>query len=474
MCGSSRQGAAALRRALGELARRTQGSGSGSASASASANWRAAGEAPLGTSAALGPPALRSLHRLCDVALRPVAGSLCPGPIHGRAQLLTTPGARTPPRQTLSTSAGSLRVTDAVVEKLRGMKDRHAQICDQLAQPDCSPQDLAALGKELSGLEAVVQLHAELEALREELEGLAQMERDGEEDAEIREMAASERRELEAQLGEVEGSIVLELLPKDKDDAKNVILEVRAGTGGDEAGLFAADLYSMYKKYAGTQGWRFEDLDVTRIGDGSTNGIKSASASLSGGSVYSHLKWENGVHRVQRVPTTDTAGRIHTSTATVVVMPEADEVDVQLNESEIRVDVFRASGAGGQHVNTTESAVRMTHLPTGITVSMQDERSQHRNRAKALTVLRARVYDAERAKAQEALQERRSTAGTGDRSERIRTYNFKEGRITDHRVAMTEHGMDAMLAGQLLPHFIEALQLQERMDLLETMEETAP
>ena len=245
------------------------------------------------------------------------------------------------------------------------------------------------------------------------------------------------------------------LLPKDRDDARNAILEVRAGTGGDEAALFASDLFGMYQRFSAKYGWKFEVMEVSETGIG---GYKEATATITGSDVFARLKFESGVHRVQRVPETETGGRIHTSAATVAVLPEAEDVDVEVIESDLRIDVFRASGPGGQSVNTTDSAVRITHMPTGIVVSQQDEKSQHKNRAKAMKILRARLYDAERARVQaERAADRKGQVGSGDRSERIRTYNFPQGRVTDHRINLTLYKLDRVIANEALDEVIDAL-----------------
>lgn len=263
---------------------------------------------------------------------------------------------------------------------------------------------------------------------------------------EMKDLAEAEIHDLKKQIPEMEMAVRLALLPKDEADSRAAILEIRPAAGGDEAGLFAAELFAAYQKYSNLQGWRFEvmDYDESELG-----GLKSGIAEITGRSVFSKLKFESGVHRVQRVPTTETQGRIHTSTVTVAVLPEAEEVDVDVNETDLRIDVYRASGAGGQHVNKTESAVRITHLPTGIVVAMQEERSQHKNRAKAMKILRARLYEQQRHAADSSrAADRKSQVGTGDRSERIRTYNFPQGRVTDHRINLTLHKIDRVMLGE--------------------------
>jgi peptide chain release factor 1 len=257
------------------------------------------------------------------------------------------------------------------------------------------------------------------------------------------------------------------LLPKDEADERSAILEIRPAAGGDEAGLFASQLYGMYQKYAGTQGWRFEVLEY---GDTELGGLKEGIAEITGRNVFARLKYESGVHRVQRVPATESQGRIHTSTVTVAVLPEAEEVDVQVDEGDLRIDVYRASGAGGQHVNKTESAVRITHLPSGIVVAMQDEKSQHKNRAKAMKILRAKLYEQQRASLHATrAADRKSQVGTGDRSERIRTYNFPQGRVTDHRIGKTLYKIDAVMAGDL-DEFIDSLTAEDQAARLAAQE----
>ena len=259
------------------------------------------------------------------------------------------------------------------------------------------------------------------------------------------------------------------MLPKDADDARNAILEVRAGTGGEEAALFAAELFRMYQRYAGLRGWRFEILDLSETGLG---GFKEATAAISGRDVFARLKFESGVHRVQRVPETEAGGRIHTSAATVAVLPEAEEVDVRIDDKDLRIDVFRASGPGGQSVNTTDSAVRITHLPTGLVVIQQDEKSQHKNKARALKVLRSRLYELERqARDNARAAERKSQVGSGDRSERIRTYNFPQGRVTDHRINLTLYKIDKVMGGEALDEIIDAILAEDQAARLAAVED---
>ena len=319
-----------------------------------------------------------------------------------------------------------------------------------------APSDYVELAKEYAELEPLV---ADIRALKDcrrqmaELESLRQ-------DAEMKALAQEELGELERRLPALEHAVQLALLPKDADDDKSAILEIRAGTGGDEAALFAGDLLRMYQRFAELKGWRFEVVEAsgTEIG-----GVKEAVCEVEGRGAFARLKFEAGVHRVQRVPATESGGRIHTSAATVAVLPRAQEVDLELDEGELRIDVYRASGAGGQHVNRTESAVRVTHLPTGIAVAIQDAKSQHKNKAKALEILRARLYDQERrAKAAERSAERKGQVGSGDRSERIRTYNFPQGRVTDHRINLTLYKLEQVLAGEALGEVIDALTAAEQ------------
>ncbi len=315
--------------------------------------------------------------------------------------------------------------------------------------------DIGALSKELSELEPLVEKVAELrvaERARDDAQALLA-------DPEMKELAEAEWLEQKARVPSLEREIRILLLPKDAADERSAILEVRPAAGGDEAGLFAAELFRAYQRYAESRGWRFEILDYD---ESDLGGIKGATAEISGRGVFARLKYESGVHRVQRVPATETQGRIHTSTVTVAVLPEAEEVDVQVNDADLRIDTYRASGAGGQHVNKTDSAVRITHLPTGIVVAMQEEKSQHKNRAKAMKILRARLYDAQRMAADSArAADRRSQVGTGDRSERIRTYNFPQGRVTDHRIGLTLHKIDRVMLGEF-DEIVDALTAEDQ------------
>ena len=344
-------------------------------------------------------------------------------------------------------------------ENLNRVLSRYDELQALMSAEEAPAADeIARLSKEFSDLTPVVQAVNELKSARDEAFDLAVMV-EAEEDVELRELADVELQELKDRVPELERQVQLMLLPKDEVDSKNAILEVRAGTGGDEAALFAADLFRMYQRYAETRGWKFELMSANEIGIG---GYKEVVASVSGKEVFLRLKFESGVHRVQRVPVTESGGRIHTSAATVAVMPEAEEVDVHVDEKDLRIDVFRASGPGGQSVNTTDSAVRITHIPTGIVVSQQDEKSQHKNKAKAMRVLRARLYEAERAaKDAERAEARRSQVGSGDRSERIRTYNFPERRVTDHRINLTLHQLDKMLDGDL-DEVVDALLMDDQ------------
>ena len=322
------------------------------------------------------------------------------------------------------------------------------------------PSELVELSKELSDIKPVTDLAKKKDVMLQELLDLSEILNDNEADDDIKKVALSEFEFLKEEISVLERDIQFALLPKDKDDTRNVIIEVRAGTGGDEAGLFASDLFSMYEKLSIKHKWKF---DVMEVSETSVGGYKEAQANILGNGVFGRLKFESGVHRVQRVPTTETSGRIHTSAATVAVLPEAEDLEISIEEKDLRIDVFRSSGPGGQSVNTTDSAVRITHLPSGIVVSQQDEKSQHKNRAKAMKILLSRLYETERQKQQDQRSSsRKDQVGSGDRSERIRTYNFPQGRVTDHRINLTLHKLDKVLQGEALDELIDALVVEDR------------
>ena len=323
-----------------------------------------------------------------------------------------------------------------------------------------SPKDYAIISKEISEILPTVELIKKFKKVREEIKDSNAIIEDTKNDNEMKEMAKSELENLVSTEKKLEKEIQIAVLPKDKDDSKNAVLEIRAGTGGDEAGLFAADLFRMYQRYCDLKSWKFEILSLNESLPGS---YKEAMALVSGENVFSKLKFESGVHRVQRVPDTEASGRIHTSAATVAVLPEVEDVEVNIDEKDLRIDVFRASGPGGQSVNTTDSAVRITHIPTNIVVQQQDEKSQHKNKAKALKILRARIYDYEQTKLKKSQSaERKNQVGTGDRSERIRTYNFPQGRVTDHRINLTLHKLEQVLSGESLDEIVDKLLAKDK------------
>ena len=329
--------------------------------------------------------------------------------------------------------------------------------------------EIVRLSKEHGELKEVVEKSRELTSVRRQMKELRELSEG--DDKDMAEMAYEELQELKQKAPDIEHELQVMLLPKDKADDSSVIIELRAGTGGDEAAIFAGDLFRMYQRYAQLQGWKVEVLSASEAEMG---GYKEIQANISGDGVFAKMKFESGVHRVQRVPDTETQGRVHTSAATVAVLPEPEEVDIEIKESDLRIDVFRASGPGGQSVNTTDSAVRITHIPTGVVVSQQDEKSQHKNRAKAMKILRARLYEAERARADaERAAARKGMVGTGDRSERIRTYNYPQSRVTDHRINLTLYNLDEIVRGDGLEPVIDALITQDRADRLSDMQEHA-
>jgi peptide chain release factor 1 len=348
-------------------------------------------------------------------------------------------------------------------QKLTALVTRHAALERDLSST-LPPETFVKLSREFAELAPVVEAVKSYRAAQHELDGLTSLIADPSTDSEMRSIAEAEKPELEARRAELEQQLRLALIPKDAMDERNVILEIRAGTGGDEAALFAGALFRMYERFSAKQGWKVEIISMS---EGSMGGFKEIIAEIHGRGAFAKLKYESGVHRVQRVPDTEASGRIHTSTATVAVLPEAQEVDVAINDVDLRIDTLRSGGAGGQHVNKTESAVRVTHIPSGIVVMMQEDRSQHRNRAKALAVLRTRLYDFERQKLETArAAERRGQVGTGDRSERIRTYNYPQGRVSDHRINLTLYKLPQIMEGEALGELIDALVAENQAVLL--------
>ena len=354
-----------------------------------------------------------------------------------------------------------MSVSDA---RLAQLAARFAELEARLASGTLEGKDFIAASRDYAELEPVARAAEAVREMRGELASLAALD-----DPEMRELAEEEIARLKGELPEAERALAIAMLPRDTADARPAMLEIRAGTGGDEAALFAADLYRMYERFAAEQGWRVEMVSANASDVG---GFKEVVANVSGQGVFARLKFESGVHRVQRVPVTESGGRIHTSAATVAVLPEPDEVDVQIEDKDLKIDIYRASGAGGQHVNTTDSAVRITHLPSGLVVICQDERSQHKNKAKAMQVLRARLYEKMRDEAQGAEAEaRKAMVGSGDRSERIRTYNFPQGRVTDHRINLTLHRLPEVLEGTGLGELIDALIAEDQAKRLAAMDE---
>ena len=341
---------------------------------------------------------------------------------------------------------------------------KHAILEKNLSLGNIDKKSFAEKSKEYSDLNDIISDAKKFKSFENDKTELKKILEDHETDDELKKMAETELKSLQEQYEKIEKKLKLFLLPKDEADKKNAIIEIRAGTGGLEASLFAADLFKMYEKVSNKKKWSLELISISRSEAG---GLKEVIASIKGINIYSTLKYESGVHRVQRVPDTETQGRVHTSAATVAVLPEAEEVDLKINESDLRIDVFRAGGPGGQSVNTTDSAVRITHIPTGLSVSQQDEKSQHKNKAKGMKILRARLYELERSRIdKERSQERKNKIGTGDRSERIRTYNFPQGRVTDHRINLTLHKLDEFLEGEIFDEMIETLTLQAQEERL--------
>ena len=351
--------------------------------------------------------------------------------------------------------------------KVQNLISRHAQLEKELSTGNVEKNSFAEKSKEYSDLNEIIKEAKEYILFNKNKDELEKIINDTQSEKDIKDLAVLELEELVKNNDNNEKKIKLFLLPKDEADTKNAILEIRAGTGGLEASLFASDLFKMYEKVSHKKKWSMEVITISKSDAG---GLKEVIATIKGKNIYSSLKYESGVHRVQRVPDTETQGRVHTSAATVAVLPEAEEVDVKIEDKDLRIDVFRSSGPGGQSVNTTDSAVRITHLPTGIVVSQQDEKSQIRNKEKGLKILRSRIYEQERQKRdEERSQDRKSKIGTGDRSERIRTYNFPQGRVTDHRINMTLHKLEEFLEGEIFDEFIENLNLQAQEEKLTSL-----
>ena len=353
------------------------------------------------------------------------------------------------------------------IQKVKDIIVKHDNLEKELSSGKVDTKLYAKKSKEYSNLGNIILIAKEYVNFENEKKGLEQILDDKNNDSEMIEMAKRDLNEMEGKKVKYENELKIFLLPKDEDDDKNAIVEIRAGTGGLEASLFCADLFKMYERVCSKKKWQLELINISKSEAG---GFKEVIFSVSGNDIYSYLKYESGVHRVQRIPKTETQGRVHTSAATVAVLPEAEEVDIQIKESDLRVDVFRAGGPGGQSVNTTDSAVRITHIPSGVVVSQQDEKSQHKNKAKALKILRSRVYEAEkRKKDHERSSNRRSQIGTGDRSERIRTYNFPQGRVTDHRINLTLHKLDEFLSGEIHEEMNQELRLKDQNIKLESL-----
>ena len=353
------------------------------------------------------------------------------------------------------------------IEKVKDIISKHDALEKELSSGSVDSKLFAKKSKEYSNLGQIISTAREYVGFANEKKDLEQILQDKTNDTEMIKMAEKDLNDMKLKREKNESDLKIFLLPKDADDDKNAIVEIRAGTGGLEASLFCADLFKMYEKVCSKKKWQLEIINISKSEAG---GFKEVIFSVNGSDIYSYLKYESGVHRVQRIPETETQGRVHTSAATVAVLPEAEDVDIQIKESDLRVDVFRAGGPGGQSVNTTDSAVRITHIPSGVVVSQQDEKSQHKNKAKALKILRSRVYEAEkRKKDQERSSNRRSQIGTGDRSERIRTYNFPQGRVTDHRINLTLHKLEEFLEGEIFDEMIESLTLQAQKESLSNL-----
>ena len=353
------------------------------------------------------------------------------------------------------------------IQKVKEIISKHNNLEKELSSGNVEPKLFVKKSKEYSSLDNIISVAKEYVNFETQKKDLEEIIKDKSNDTEILELAEKDLKEIKLKKEKYENELKIFLLPKDEDDDKNAIVEIRAGTGGLEASLFCADLYKMYEKVCLKKKWQLEIINISKSEAG---GFKEVIFSVNGNDIYSYLKYESGVHRVQRIPKTETQGRVHTSAATVAVLPEAEELDIQIKDSDLRIDVFRAGGPGGQSVNTTDSAVRITHLPSGVVVSQQDEKSQHKNKAKALKILRSRVYEAEkRKKDQERSSNRRNQIGSGDRSERIRTYNYPQGRVTDHRINLTLHKLDEFLSGEIHEEMNQQLRLKDQNLKLENL-----
>ena len=353
------------------------------------------------------------------------------------------------------------------IDKVKEIITKYDSLEKELSSGNIAPQLFAKTSKEYSNLGNIIEIAREYINFENEKKDLVNMIQDKSNDKEIIDLAQKDLNDINKKKEKYENDLKVFLLPKDEDDNKNAIVEIRAGTGGLEASIFCADLFKMYEKVCSKKKWKLEIINISKSEAG---GFKEVIFSVNGNNIYSYLKYESGVHRVQRIPETETQGRVHTSAATVEVLPEAEDIEIEIKDSDLRIDVFRAGGPGGQSVNTTDSAVRITHIPSGVVVSQQDEKSQHKNKAKALKILRSRVYEAEkRKKDQERSSNRRSQIGSGDRSERIRTYNFPQGRVTDHRINLTLHKLEEFLEGEAFDEMIESLTLQAQEESLSNL-----
>ncbi|XP_023527687.1 uncharacterized protein LOC111790812 [Cucurbita pepo subsp. pepo] len=412
-------------------------------------------------------PTVRLLEQIRTLALhcRTNPAQICTNPLlPPPSDLLSTSPFRFYSKGEVQSQQLSMELIKIMEQRLKAIELRSSFLLNIINRPEAPPSEYAKANKELKKLRDTMDLINELRSRQKEINGLRTLMDECPEDKDMLDMATEELNQAVEEEKRLQHSLLTSLLPRDDADERGCILEVRAGTGGEEASLFAMDIFKMYERYAQKKGWKFEVVDIT---ESDLKGYKEAVAAISGAGVYGKLKFESGIHRVQRVPVTEKSGRVHTSAVSVAILPQADEVDVELKNEDLRIDTFRSGGSGGQHANTTNSAVRVTHIPTGLTVSIQDERSQHMNKAKALKVICAKLYEIERRRIQSSRSKLRSEQiGSGDRSERIRTYNFPQGRVTDHRVGITEHAIEEVMQGQNLDMFVDALLLQQEMDAI--------